>query len=68
MRRVRFKDNPNEFVKVTDAEYFRLTEEGLLIKPYDPHREVSPWGPSNTWGTYVQAPDIRPRYEQILEG
>lgn len=66
MKRVRFKDNPNVFVKVTDAEYFRLAEDGLLIKPYDPDRESPPWPDMS--GTYVQAPDVGVnRHQQIFE-
>jgi hypothetical protein len=66
--KIRLKANPHAYVTVTDAEYHDLVEQGLVIKPYDPDREASPWGPPSTWGTYIQAPDVhRDRFDFVPE-
>ncbi len=59
--KVRFKGEiPPRWHYVTQAEYHRLTEEGQIVKPYDPDRESPKWPDMS--GMYVQAPDVgRPR-------
>jgi hypothetical protein len=54
-RRVRLTTDPNNFVYLTEVEYFQKVQEGVVVRPSDPDRPVPKWPDLSE--TYVQAPD-----------